>query len=84
MQTVLIIARTAVRVAELIFLLRAVLSWLPIAESFSAVLEQVTEPLIKPVRVLFEKLGINPAIPIDFPFMITFLILIILESLLFI
>ena len=55
---------------------RAILSWFPIGQGkFAEFLYAVTEPVIYPVRVLFEKLNIGVGLPIDIPFFVTFLLL---------
>lgn len=55
---------------------RAIMSWLPFGEGkFSDFLYALTEPLILPVRLLFNKMGWNTDLPIDIPFFITFLLL---------
>ncbi len=43
-------------------------------------LTAVTEPVIYPVRLLFDALNINSDIPIDIPYMVTFLLLILIET----
>ena len=42
----------------------------------------ITEPLIIPVRKLLDKLSIGRGMPIDISFMVTFLILMIIELIL--
>ncbi len=71
------------RAADFLLLLRALLSWFPIPDSITEILHTVTEPIILPMRILFDKLGIDVPIPIDMPFLCTFILLSILESLLF-
>ena len=56
--------------------IRAILSWFPVGEGkFSSFLYALTEPVIFPVRVLFDKLGIGTSLPLDIPFFVTFLLL---------
>lgn len=56
--------------------LRAIMSWFPFGEGkLSDFLYALTEPVIFPVRFLFDKMNWNPALPIDIPFFITFLLL---------
>lgn len=64
--------------------LRAIVSWFdPTGEgAISGVLYFVTEPLIYPVRVLFEKKDWFQETPIDVPFFVTVLLVILLRSLL--
>ena len=59
--------------------IRAILSWIPMDENkFSQFLYALTEPVIYPVRALFDALGIGVGLPIDIPFFVTFLLLSIL------
>ena len=56
--------------------LRAIMSWFPFGEGkLSDFLYALTEPVIFPVRFLFDKMNWSPALPIDIPFFITFLLL---------
>ena len=56
--------------------IRAIISWFPVGEGkFSGFLYALTEPVIFPVRVLFDKLGIGTSLPLDIPFFVTFLLL---------
>jgi hypothetical protein len=71
------------RAVELLLVIRAILSWIPVARGLSDILETVTEPLILPARVLFDKLGVSLPIPIDLPFFVTLIAISVLESLIF-
>lgn len=73
---------TLLRVAELLMLLRAVLSFFPLSERLLDILYTVTEPLIAPVRLLFDKLGWDIPVPLDIPFFITFILISVLEMVL--
>ena len=68
-------------ILEIAMFLRAILSWF-LADEDSALmnfLHAVTEPFIYPVRKIFEKGHIAEGIPIDIPFLVTFLIITILR-----
>ena len=68
---------------ELAMLLRAILSWFIMDENkFTGFLYAITEPFIYPVRRLLEKMNWLQGSPIDFSFMITFLIISFLQILL--
>ena len=55
---------------------RAILSWLPIEPNkFTYFLDVITEPVIYPIRKLFEKLNWFQGIPIDMSFMVAYLVL---------
>ena len=80
MEIFLVILKNTVRVflsaIELAMLGRAILSWFFMEESrIGDFLYAVTEPVILPVRLLFDKLGWFKNIPIDISFFVTFLLL---------
>ena len=73
-----------VSIVELCFLLRAILSWLPLSDSnplitFTAM---VTEPIIMPIRALFDRFGWFRDFPLDMPFFVAFILLNVVSSLL--
>jgi YggT family protein len=58
-------------------LVRAVLSWFPIRDD-NPILRfvcMVTEPLIAPIRALFDRMGWFRNFPIDLSFLVAFLLL---------
>ena len=67
-------------VAQWLLLVRAILSWFPNTGRFSYFLYEITEPLITPVRKLLSKTQFANSM-IDFSFLITFLILILIQDL---
>lgn len=75
-------ALTLIGVLEIAMFARAILSWFDqTGESrVSAFLFTVTEPIIFPIRALCEKMRWFEGVPIDIPFMITYLILILLQA----
>ena len=78
-------ASALVTVIELCFLVRAVLSWLPIAEDNVILVftHMVTEPIVAPIRMLFEKLGWFQNMPIDISFLVAYFVLIAVSGTLF-
>ena len=66
---------------ELLMLGRAILSWFPIEEDSPLVrfLHMMTEPVIYPVRMLMERLGLFQGLPIDMSFFFTFILISILS-----
>ena len=66
---------------QFLMLARAIISWLPFEEDHPIVtfLVAVTEPVIMPVRAVIERLGLFEGMPIDMSFLITFMLLSILE-----
>ncbi len=61
-------------------LLRAILSWIPGADDniLSDFIYTVTEPVIVPIRLLFEKLGLFDDSPFDVSFFFTGLVIMVL------
>ena len=63
-------------VIQFAMLLRAILSWFVMGGGkFTNFLYAVTEPFIAPVRALFEKMSWLQNSPIDFSFMVTYLLI---------
>lgn len=61
---------------ELAMFLRAIMSWFVMeGNRVTDFLYAITEPVIFPVRILFNKMNWATELPIDIPFMITFLLL---------
>ncbi|MBQ8416636.1 MAG: YggT family protein [Clostridia bacterium] len=67
---------------ELCLLARAILSWFDqTGESrVSIVLYAITEPLILPIRRLCERMHWFEGLPLDMPFMLTWLILMVIQA----
>ena len=62
---------------ELCMLVRAVLSWFPIRDD-NPILRfvcMVTEPVIAPIRALFDRLGLFRNFPLDMSFFAAFLLI---------
>ena len=68
---------------EICMLIRAVLSWLPIKDGnpFLLFVTMVTEPIVAPIRALFERMGWFQNIPIDASFFAAYLLLTIVSAL---
>jgi uncharacterized protein YggT (Ycf19 family) len=63
-------------VFQLAMLIRAIMSWFPgDSNKFEVFLYAITEPLILPVRKLFERLNWFQELPIDVSFFVTYLLL---------
>lgn len=62
---------------QLLMLIRAIMSWFPVDEdsAFLRFVYAMTEPIILPLRLLFERFGWFEGMPIDMPFFITFMLL---------
>lgn len=73
------------RILEFLFFARAIMSWF-IQGSGSKIYEflcLVTEPLIQPFRSLLSRVDALRNSPIDFSFMLAFLVLVVLEQVLY-
>ncbi len=79
-----ITVRTFLSLLSLCMFLRAILSWFIMGDGspIMAALHLVTEPFIAPVRVLLSRSRLFSEIPIDISFLIVFLFISILESVL--
>ena len=63
-------------VLQLAMLIRAIMSWFPTeSNKFENFLYSITEPIIFPIRRLFEKMNWFQGLPIDVSFFVTFLLL---------
>lgn len=69
---------------QILLFIRAILSWFPgVGGKFADFIYKMTEPILYPVRKLFDLLGVNVGMsPIDIPFLITFILLAIIETML--
>ena len=69
-------------VADFAMLGRAVLSWIPEGNQtrIGAFLYVITEPFIMPVRGLCNRFGWFRGLPLDMPFLITALLLMLISS----
>ena len=85
MQTFIYFAATCISafctLAMLLMVVRAIFSWFPgQGGSIERFVYACTEPLLFPVRKLFDLFDIRPNLPIDLSFTVTFVLLIIIES----
>ena len=71
-------------VLQILMLVRAIMSWFPIDEDSNLLrfVMLATEPVVMPVRMLFDHFGWFEGMPIDMSFFITFILLSILEMVL--
>jgi len=76
---------TLLRVYELLFIVRAIMSWFPQLQgnAFSNFLHTVTEPILDPIRRLLQKIPGISDMPIDFSVLVAFLLIDVLRMLLF-
>ncbi len=74
--------RLILSVWYLLFIISAVLSWLPdIDNAFTDFVFSVTEPVLAPIRDLFDRLGVSSALPIDLSFLVVMILLSIVLNL---
>lgn len=74
--------RLILMVWYLLFIVSAVLSWLPnIDNAFTDFVFSVTEPVLAPIRDLFDRLGVSSALPIDLSFLVVMILLSIVLNL---
>lgn len=69
MQSILYILLSSVRLIlyawSFLFFISAILSWLPdVDNAFTDFVFSVTEPVLEPIRALFDRLGISSALPL--------------------
>ncbi len=79
------IARLILRVYMMLLLIRALLPFLSFIDEESAVAEFIytsTEPVLSPMRTVFDKYGIGAGVPVDISFLATYIILSIVHTLL--
>ena len=87
MQTIAIILAGTVNallmVLQFAMLLRAIMSlFFDESSSFAAFLVAITEPVIMPIRMLFDRMEWFKSSPLDVPFFVTYMLLAIISSLL--
>lgn len=70
---------------QMAMFLRAILSWIPGLEEnrFSNFLYAITEPVIIPIRALFDRMGWFQNSPLDAAFFVTYILLAVLSIVLF-
>jgi len=70
-------------IITLAMMVRAIMSWfLDESNAIHGFFISITEPFIIPVRMLLDKLSIGRGMPIDISFLVTFLLLSVLEAIL--
>lgn len=76
------IAQAILYTLEIAMLLRAILSWFPISEDnpFVLFVTMLTEPIVAPIRALFERMDWFQNIPIDVSFFVAYLLLSVVST----
>ena len=77
-------AQALLAVINVCMLIRAVLSWFPISDDnpILSFVCMVTEPIVAPIRKLFERMGWFQGLPIDISFMVSYLLITVVVMLL--
>lgn len=71
------IAQAILVTLQVAMLVRAILSWFPLGEDNPIVLfvTMLTDPIVAPIRALFERMNWFQNIPIDISFLVAYLLL---------
>ena len=75
-----------IEIITLLMFVRAILSWFPVVDRSSNIMRfiyMVTAAVISPVRKVIDKLGFARNFPIDISFLVTYLILHLIQVFLF-
>ena len=76
------LVRTLLSAFELCLIVRALLSWIPTRiEWLDSFLYQVTEPVLRPFRNWFMKIDWARSLPIDISFLVLFLLVQMIQTL---
>ena len=78
----MLLVQWALWVLNIAMLARAILSWIPDAEDWAVArfVAVLTEPLVIPVRALFNKMGWFQDMPVDISFFVTYILLSIITA----
>lgn len=79
------IADGLIMLLQIAMLVRAVMSWFPVSDDnvFASIAYTITEPVISPVRRFLERFETVRNFPIDVSFFATFMLISIIQTLLF-
>ena len=78
------IAQAILVTLQVAMLVRAILSWFPLGEDNPIVLfvTMLTEPIVAPIRALFERMNWFQNIPIDISFLVAYILLSVVSTVL--
>lgn len=78
------IAQAMLATLEIAMLIRAILSWLPIGDDnvFVRFVTMLTEPIVAPIRALFARMNWFQNIPIDISFLVAYILLSVVSTVL--
>lgn len=76
---------TLLRVYELLFIVRAILSWFPMMNlgGIMEFLYTVTEPILAPIRSVLQKIPFLQGLPIDFSVLVAFILIDVIRTMIF-
>lgn len=76
---------TLLRVYELLFIVRAILSWFPMMNlgGIMEFLYTVTEPILAPIRSVLRKIPFLQGLPIDFSVLVAFILIDVIRTMIF-
>ncbi len=78
-QVIIETVRVLLLAIQFAMMARAILSWFPIEPNkLTSFLDVVTEPVVYPIRKLFEKMNWFQGIPLDMSFMTAYIVLAII------
>lgn len=79
---IVLLVQWALWVLNVAMFVRAILSWIPDSEewAFTRFVAVLTEPLVIPVRALFNKMGWFQDMPVDISFLVTYILLSIITA----
>ena len=73
---------TFLRIFELLFIVRVIISWIPSAQmsSFGGFIYSITEPVLAPIRTVLHKIPALRDLPIDFSVLVAYLLVDVLRT----
>jgi len=73
------------RAYELLFIVRAILSWFPMASlgGISEFLYNVTEPILAPIRAVLWKIPFLRELPLDFSILVAFILIDLIRTVIY-
>ncbi len=72
---------TFLRIFELLFIVRVIISWIPSAQmsSFGSFIYSITEPVLAPIRAVLHKIPALRDLPLDFSVLVAYLLVDVLR-----
>ena len=73
----------AIEIITMLMLIRAILSWFPVADrssKFMSFVYMLTDPVIRPVKSVLERFPSTGRFPIDISFLVTYILLHLIQT----